>query len=287
MKQAEFRGCDNFVCARVIKDDKTGFATGPVTVVAPIASVAKTSEVSSETHYYDNTGLIQIRAVGVDTVTFVVPAMYLDKLAMVTGAYIDPQTGAYMSGEDTDEEFAVGYRLKLTDGSYRYVWRLKGTFSGVPVENSNTESNSVDTQNQQVVYSGTKTIYEFPNVGARRDIVMDERDGLCDFSTFFSIVQTPATIPALAKASTTAISVSPTTAEIAEGNTTTIVATTTPTGNPVAWISSNPAVASVAVAEGAPKNYGTVTGVSAGTAVITAVSGSYSASTTVTVTAGA
>ena len=50
MKQAEFRGCDNFVCARVIKDDKTGFETGPVTVVAPIASVAKTSEVSSETH---------------------------------------------------------------------------------------------------------------------------------------------------------------------------------------------------------------------------------------------
>ena len=154
-------------------------------------------------------------------------------------------------------------------------------------ENSNTENNSVDTQNQQVVFSGTKTIYEFPNVGTRRDIVIDERDGLCDLSTFFSIVQTPATIPALAKASTTAISVSPTTAEIAEGNTTTIVATTTPTGNPVAWISSNPAVASVAVAEGAPKNYGTVTGVSAGTAVITAVSGSYSASTTVTVTAGA
>jgi hypothetical protein len=231
--------------------------------------------------------MIQIRAVGVDTVTFVVPAMYLDKLAMVTGAYIDPQTGAYMSGEDTDEEFAVGYRLKLTDGTYRYVWRLKGIFSGVPDENSNTESNSVDTQNQQVVFSGTKTIYEFPNVGRRRDIVIDERDGLCDLSTFFSIVQTPATIPALAKASTTAISVSPTTAEIAEGNTTTIVATTTPTGNPVAWISSNPAVASVAVAEGAPKNYGTVTGVSAGTAVITAVSGSYSASTTVTVTAGA
>ena len=287
MKQAELRGCDNFVCARVIKDDKTGFETGPVTVVAPIASVAKTSEVSSETHYYDNNGLIQIKAVGVDTVTFVVPAMYLSTLAMVTGAYIDPQTGAYMSGEDTDEEFAVGYRLKLTDGSYRYVWRLKGTFSGVPDENSNTESNSVDTQNQQVVYSGTKTIYEFPNVGRRRDIVIDERDGLCDLSTFFSIVQTPATIPALAKATTTAISVSPTTAEIAEGNTTTIVATTTPTGNPVTWISSNPAVASVAVAEGAPKNYGTVTGVSAGTAVITAVSGSYSASVTVTVIAGA
>lgn len=287
MKQAEFRGCDNFVCAKITKDDKTGYTTATPVVVAPIASVAKTSEVSSETHYYDNTGMIQIRAVGVDTVTFVVPAMYLDKLAMVTGAYIDPQTGAYMSGEDTDEEFAVGYRLKLTDGTYRYVWRLKGTFSGVPDENSNTESNSVDTQNQQVVFSGTKTIYEFPNVGARRDIVIDERDDICDCSTFFNIVQTPATISNLVKATTTAISVSPTTASVTVGNTSTIVATTTPTGNKVTWVSSNPAVATVEVASGSPSNYGTVTGVSAGTAVITAVSGSYSASTTVTVAAGA
>lgn len=280
MKQAEFRGCDSFVAAKITKDDKTGYTTGSVIEIAPIASVAKTSEVSSETHFYDNTGMIQIKAVGVDTVTFVVPAMFLEKLAIVTGAYIDPLTGAYMSGEDSDDEYAVGYRLKLTDGSYRYVWRLKGTFSGVPDENSNTESNSVDTQNQTVVFTGTKTIYAFSNGGARRDVVIDERDGKCDCTNFFATVQTPDTISALVKSDATAISLSASTLSLTAGGATgSLTATTTPTGKAVSWLTSNSAVATV---EG-----GVVTPVAAGTAVITAVSGNQSAACTVTVAAGA
>ena len=287
MKQAEFRGCDNLVIAPVTKDDSTGYTTGTVVELAPIASVAKTTEVSSETHFYDNTGMIQIKAEGVDTITLVVPALYLAKLALVTGAYIDPVSGAYMSGENTNTDYALGYRIKLTDGTYRYVWRLKGTFSNVPDENSNTESNSVDTNNQTITFSGVKTIYEFPTVGRKRDIVIDERDGICDCSTFFSIVQTPATVSQLVSATTTAISVSPTTSSLVVEGTATITATTTPNGNHVSWVSSNPSVASVATPEGSPSNYGKVTANAVGTAVITAVSGSYSASTVVTVTAGA
>lgn len=280
MKHAEFRGCDSFVCAKITKDDKTGYTTGTVTEIAPIASVAKSSGVSSETHFYDNKGMIQIKAVGVDTVTFVVPAMYLEKLAIVTGAYIDPLTGAYMSGEDTDDEYAVGYRIKLTDGTYRYVWRLKGTFSNVPDENSNTESNNVDTQNQTVIFTGTKTIYEFANGGARRDVVIDERDDKCDLTNFFATVQTPDTIANLVKSSATAISLSASTLSLtAGGDTGSLTATTTPTGKPVSWLTSNPNVATVA--------NGVVTPVAAGTAIISAVSGSQSAACTVTVVAGA
>ena len=276
MKEAEFRGCDNFVCAKITKDDKTGYETAAVVMVAPIASVAKTTEVNSETHYYDNTGLIQIKAVGTDSVTFVVPAMYLTTLAMVTGGYIDPTTGAYMSGEDSEDEYAVGYRLKLTDGSYRYVWRLRGQFSGVPDENSNTESDNIDTNNQEVVYTGTKTVYEFPGVGRRRDIVIDERDGKCDLTEFFAKVRTPENIAELALTSTTALSVSPTTASIAVGDTTTITADVTPEGSTVVWSSSNGRVATVAD--------GVITGVASGSATITATSGSASATVAVTVT---
>lgn len=286
MKQAEFRGCDNFVCAKITKDDKTGYTTATVVEVAPVASIAKTKSVNSETHYYDNTGMIQIKVEGEDTVTCIVPTMFLEKLAIVTGATIDPLTGAYIDGDNTDDEYAIGYRLKLTDGTYRYVWRLKGTFSNVPDENSNTESNNIDTNNQTVVYTGVKTIYEFNNgkgqnvKGRACAVVLDERDGKCDFSTFFSQVQTPDTIAGLVKSSATAISVSPTTASITVGSTSAITATTTPSGQGVAWLTSNPAVATV-------DSSGVVTAVSAGTAVITAVSGSYSASATVTCAAGA
>ena len=280
MNQAEFRGCDNFVCAKITKDDSTGYTTASVVEVAPIASVAKTTENSSETHYYDNTGMITVNAVGADTVTFVVPALILAKLALVTGGTIDPLTGAYMSNDDNDDWFAIGYRIKLTDGTYRYVWRLKGRFTGVPDENSNTESNNVDTNNQQVVFTGSKTVYEFTNGGRRRDVVIDERDGKCNLSTFFDAVVTPDNMAALALASVTALSVSPTTDSVEVGSTSTITATVTATGGLTVlprWASSNPEVATV-------DQSGVVTGISAGTAVITATAGAKSAACTVTVT---
>ena len=71
------------------------------------------------------------------------------------GAYID------RGAANKQKYYALGYRLKLTDGTYRYVWRLKGTFSSVPDEVSDTESNQINTNNQTIQYSGLDTVYEF------------------------------------------------------------------------------------------------------------------------------
>lgn len=280
MKQAEFRGCSNLVIAEVTKDDKTGYTTGEVIELAPVASVAKTTSTNSETRFYDNTGMIQITVVGSDGLTFIVPAMYLEKLAIITGATIDPVTKAYISSQnDQRKTYAVGYKLGLTDGSSRCVWKLRGEFTNTPDENSNTKSNDINTNNQTVNFTSVDTIYEFSGHGHVGEVKIDERDGVCDLTHFFDTVQTPDTVSGLVKASTTALSVSPTTASIAAGATTTITPTTTPASQPVVWLSSNPSVATVV--------NGVVTGNAAGVAVITAVSGSYSASTTVTVSAGA
>ena len=281
-KTVEFRGCDNLVIAEITGDDNTGYTTSSVEVLAPVAEVSKTVESSSETHYYDNTGMIVIQAEGSDTVTLTVPALPLAKLATVTGKVIDPTTGAFIDSPPVEKYFALGYRLKLTDGTYRYVWRLKGSFA-IPDETSATEDNGTTTNNQQLTYTGINTAYEFTNGGGAnvkarsRAVVIDERDGLCDCSTFFSTVQTPDTIAALAVSSVTALSISPTTSSITVGNTATITPTTTPSGKPVVWASSNTRVATVS-------STGVVTGVAAGTAVVTCTAGSYSASCTVTVT---
>ena len=275
-KTVEFRGCDNLVIAEVTADDSTNnYATGAVELLAPVAEIAKTVESSSETHYYDNTGMIIIQSEGSDTVTLTVPALPLDKLATCTGKQIDETTGAFLDVPITERYFAIGYRLRLTDGTYRYVWRLKGSFA-IPDETSATEDDSTTTNNQSLVYTGVKTITEFSNGGRAKGVVIDERDGKCDLATFFSTVQTPDTIGNLAISTVTALSVSPTTASVVVGATTSITPTTTPTGKNVIWNTSNPRVATV--------SGGTVTGVGAGTAVITAVAGAYSASCTVTVT---
>lgn len=282
MKVVEFRGCDNVVVAEVTKDDSTGYTVGNIISLAPAAEIAKTTENSSETHYYDNVGAIVIRTEGADEVTITTPALELGQLATITGKSIDPTTGAYVDDEGTEKYYALGYRLKLTDGTYRYVWRLKGAFSNIPDETSSTESDSVDTNNQSVVFTGNKTMYSFEAgtiKGRAKAVVIDERDGLADVSGFFNQVVTPDNVASLAKATTTAISLSSSTEEIVKDATETITATTTPSGQHVTWSSSNPAVATVAG--------GVITAVAVGTAVITATSGNYSASCAVTVTAGA
>ena len=275
-KTVEFRGCDNLVIAEVIADDLTNaYTVGAVEPLAPVAEIAKTVENSSETHYYDNTGMIIIRSEGSDEIVLTVPALPLRTVAKVTGKTIDPATGAFIDGESVERYYAIGYRLRLTDGTYRYVWRLKGSFN-IPDETSATENDGTDTNNQQLTYTGVKTVTRFLDGKRAKGIVIDERDGLADVREFFDKVQTPDTLPDLAIVQ--AISVSPTTASIAVGAAETLTATVTPsTFTDVSWTSGNESVATVSAA-------GVVTGVSAGTATITATAGGKTATCTVTVT---
>lgn len=193
-KTVEFRGCDNLVIAEVTADDaNNAYTAGTVAILAPVAEIAKTVENSSETHYYDNVGMIIIRSEGSDEVTLTVPALPLATLAKVTGKTIDATTGAFIDGDPVEKYFAIGYRLRLTDGTYRYVWRLKGSFS-IPDETSATENDGTDTNNQELTFTGVKTVTEFTNGGRAKAVVIDERDGKCDLSTFFNTVQTPDTI---------------------------------------------------------------------------------------------
>lgn len=194
----EFRGCDNLVIAEVTQDslDET-YTTGTVNTLAPVAEISKTVETNSETHYYDNIGMITVHSEGSDEITLTVPALPLNVIAFVTGKRIDTTTNAFIDGEATPKYFAIGYRLRLTDGKYRYVWRLKGTFS-IPDETSSTENDGVDTNNQQLVYTGVKTITSFTNGDApAKAVVIDDSSTKVNPATFFDTVQTPDTIGSL------------------------------------------------------------------------------------------
>lgn len=273
----EFRGCDHLVIAEVTADDvNNAYTTGAVQVLAPVAEIAKTVENSSETHYYDNVGMIIIRSEGSDEVTLTVPALPLSTLALVTGKQIDTATGAFIDGETVERYFAIGYRLRLTDGTYRYVWRLKGTFN-FPDETSATENDGTDTNNQELVFTGVKAITEFTNGGRAKAVVVDERDGLCDCSSFFDTVQTPDTLGSLSVV--TDLAVLPTSVSVALGATTTITATKTPStaAAPVVWSCTPPGIATI-------DQSGVVTPVATGTAIVTASCGSKTATCVVTVT---
>ena len=280
--EAEFRGTDNLWVARVTKDDDTGYTFGTVVNLAPTGQISRQVNSSSETRYYSNVGMITIVTKGGDTVTITVPVLSLAKLGLLTGQTVDPTTGALITGELGATYFALIYRIQLTDNSWRYVVKYKAQLSQPPEEVSQTRSDGVNTNNQQLVFTCNKTIYEFENGGHVDGIEVDERDNLCDFDSFFTTVYTPDTIDTIAKAEVTALSVTPSqlTAQVV-GTSDTVSVSVTPSGTPVRWASSNPSVASV---EPYSATAARVTMNGLGTAVITATSGSRSDSCNVSVT---
>lgn len=285
-KTVEFRGCDSLVYAEVLTDDASGITFGAVAPLSPVAEIAKTVSSNSETHYYDNVGQIIIRSEGDDEITLTVPVLPLDILAVVTGKTYDSNTGAFIDGESTEKYYAIGYRLRLTDGSYRYVWRLKGAFSQIPDATSATENDGTDTNNQQVVYTGVKTIHAFTNGGRAKGVVVDERDGKTDCTDWFDSVVTPDTLATFDTSFVTGVNVSPATANVQVGATRGLTCTVAVEQGHAAytgairWQTTNEQVATVA-------SNGLVTAIGVGTAVITAEVGKYASGCIVNVTAGA
>lgn len=285
----EFRGVDNFYFAEVIKDDATGYICGtPIHI--PVQEVGKTTDSSSEAHYYDNKAMIVVNSESADTITLTLAPPALDKLAQLTGKSFDATTGMMVDSPRQNKYFAIMYRTKGTDGGYRYVSRLKGQFN-IPEETVSTENDGTDTSNTQIEFTGIYTEHEFTKgiydgnqwkKAGVKGIVVDARYGLTDVSTFFEVVQTPDTIQGVTPTniSVTGITVTPTTATVKAGSTTTLTATVAPanaTNKSVTWTSNNESAATVA--------NGVVTGVAEGTATITAttVDGSFTANCTVTV----
>lgn len=200
----EFRGVDQFHVAKITKDDATGYETETPVYWAPVQEIGKTTESSNEAHYYDNKAMIVVNSESADTISIVMAPPELKKLATMIGKSFDETTGMLVDGERTNDYYAIMYRTKGTDGKYRYVSRLKGTFS-IPEESNQTENEGTDTTNTSIEFTGIFTTHEFAKgklvdgtweKGAAKGIVVDERYAKTDLSAFFESTQTPDTIKA-------------------------------------------------------------------------------------------
>lgn len=191
MKVVEYRGVDNLVAAEVT-DDGAAYETGEVFELAPVAEISKTTETDSETKYYDNLPALVINSEGSDEIKLTVALPDLATQAKLLGKHVDAETGAMIDGERDVKYYALGYRLKKTDGTYRYVWRLKGTFS-IPDETSATEDDGTDSENMELVYTGISTTHKFTklNKPAKAVVVDDTATSKADISAFFTDVTTP------------------------------------------------------------------------------------------------
>lgn len=191
----EYRGIADLVYAEVTKDDNEvggGYVTGSVKSLAGVAELGRSTESSSEAHYYDNMPAIVIDSTGSDEVTITTSGIPFDVLADITGQEYDAITGAFIEGERKNKYFAIGYKTKKTNGDEVYVWRLKGTFS-IPDSTHATEDDGTDANGQEITYTGISTTHKwakYRNKGAKA-LNVDTGRGLADVSTFFDQVTTP------------------------------------------------------------------------------------------------
>ena len=197
----EFRGVKNLVFAEVTKDDESGYVTGEVRSLAPVAEISKSVETSSEAHYYDNKAAIIIDTEGSDTVSFTIAVPDDETFAMITGRTYDSTSKRFIESKRVQRYFAVGYVLgEIGEGEdERYVWRYKGTFN-IPEETSATENDGTDANNLTLEYTGIYTSYEFANgkgtglAGSAKAMFIRKSDEVATQSQFFAAVATPDTV---------------------------------------------------------------------------------------------
>lgn len=191
MKQ--FRGISDVYIAKVITDTAEKFECDTPKRLCYAARVGKEVSSDSATLYLDNKAMLVVNSEGSDEITIEGSALELDVLAEITGKTYNAELDMFIDGERKVEQFAVGYREKMTDGSYRYNWRLKGTFA-IPATESSTEDDGTDSVGQTVNFTGVYTEHKFANAENKSAKGIVVTDKFADVSTWFTEVQTPDTV---------------------------------------------------------------------------------------------
>ena len=196
----EWRGIRGLVAAEVTTDDADTFECGTPFPVAGVAELSRTTETSSEAHYYDNIPAVVIDSIGSDEVTITASAIPFEALAKITGQTYDAAKGMFIEGERESKYFAIGYITEKTDGTEVYVWRLKGKFN-IPDSTHATKDDGAEANGQEIVFTGINTSHKFGTINNKTakavNVDTSVNTGLKE-ETFFATVQTPDTVKAQA-----------------------------------------------------------------------------------------
>ena len=188
MKQ--FRGISDVYVAKVLTDNEEGITFDTPERLMYVARVGKEVSSDSASLFYDNKAMAVINSEGADAITVEGSALDLNMLAKITGKVYDEALDMFVDSEREVEYFALGYKEKMLDGSYRYNWRMKGTFA-IPSTEANTENDGTDSNGQTVNFTGVYTEHKFAKANNKPAKGIVVSDTLADVSDWFEAVKTP------------------------------------------------------------------------------------------------
>jgi phi13 family phage major tail protein len=197
-KQYSVVGVDSVYFALITQDDENNFVAGTPQQLSQAMELKGTPAASSETQFADNTEHDVMTVEGPTTLEAIFPSIAEDVLATLVGAVHDAATGRIFDDADPAEApyFALGYRFKKRNGSYRYRWYLKCR-AEKPMEEGVSESDKVNLKTTTLKITAIKTAYKFDLLGdgsrmkGVKRVQGDEDLDNFDAATWFSAVQTP------------------------------------------------------------------------------------------------
>jgi phi13 family phage major tail protein len=195
-KIQEYRGIRGLVAAEVLTDTAEKFECGTPFAIAGVAELTRTTESSSESHYYDNVPAVVIDSVGADEVSITASAIPFDVLAKITGYTYNDEKGMLVEGERDSKYYAIGYITETTDGTEIFVWRLKGKFN-IPDSTHATKDDGAEANGQEITYTGVNSNHKFTaidNKTAKAVNVDTSVNTAVNEIEFFETVQTPDTV---------------------------------------------------------------------------------------------
>lgn len=187
-------GVSDLYVAAISADSATAYTAGTPAYFAPVAVVGVAPSVNRETQYADDNPYDTFVSEGETELTLTVTGIPPEMLAAVLGKTFDATTGRVYDTGATPPDYALGFKSKKSNGSYRYYWYLKGKFS-TPSESFETQGDTPAPQTTEIVFTAVSSTYAF-DVGATNEEVKrvwgDDDTDAFDPTNWFTQVQTPA-----------------------------------------------------------------------------------------------
>lgn len=142
-------GCDHLVYAPLTKDDGTTLTYGTPVALPNVMKININPNPSSETLFADDGPAETAATLGKIEVEIDKAALTLVEKAALLGHQKDANGVLMYGSNDSAPNVAIGFRTLKSNGTYRYVWLLKGKFME-PEDNNETKGDSISFQNDTI-----------------------------------------------------------------------------------------------------------------------------------------
>lgn len=159
-------GVDNLVYAPLTKDTDTELTYGVVKKLPGVMKISINPNSSTETAFYDDGPGESASTLGDIEVEIEKAELSIDERAALLGHELTEKGVLVYGAADSAPYVALGFRTLKSNGSYKYVWLMKGKFAE-PEDSNETKGDSVSFQSDTLNGSFAKTNHVF-TIGSKK-----------------------------------------------------------------------------------------------------------------------